>query len=69
MKKNDYRNIASYSELRVVRHENYRALRELKENLPSHAKDFLVALTPKALLNSILRYVSPFLTLYKQFCK
>lgn len=69
MKRIDYRNIASYGELRVARHENYRALKELKENLPSHTKELFVALTPKALLDSFVRYASPFLALYRQFCK
>ena len=69
MKRSDLCNIASYKELRMVRSENYRALKRKKNDMVLHAVAFAESLSPKALLGSFIQNISPLWSVYRYFCK
>ena len=69
MKRSDLCNIASYKELRIAKHKNYRALRGVKNDIALHADALAQALSPKALLEKMLGYISPLEALFRIFSK
>ncbi len=69
MKRGDYCNITSCRELRMVREENEKALKLLKDNVPGHCAALAESLSPKTLWNGVMRYVSPLLALYRRLFK
>ena len=69
MKRNDFYNIASYKELRVARNENNMAIKRIKCDIPRHSAVLVESLSPKALIENFMRYISPLLDLYGFFRK
>lgn len=69
MKRSDYRKIASYDELQRAQCENCKAIKELKKDFSLHGTLFFESLMPKALLGCFMHYLSPLISLYRQFCK
>ena len=69
MKKSDFCNISSYKELRVVRSENYRALKRKKSDMVLHGVALAESLSPGALLGSFIQNISPLWSVYRYFCK
>lgn len=69
MKRSDLCNIASYKELRIAKHENYRALRGVKNDIALHADALAQALSPKALLGKLLGSISSLEALCRIFSK
>lgn len=69
MKRSEYCNIASYKELRVVKRENYKALKRKKNELHVQAVELVTSLLPKALLEKMLGYISPLEALFRIFSK
>lgn len=69
MKRSDYCNIASYSELCTARNENYKAMKKLKVDMPRYGIAIVESLTPKSLWNGFMHYVSPLISLYRRFCQ
>ena len=69
MKRSDLCNIASYKELRIAKHENYRALRGVKNDIALHADELAQALSPKALLGKLLGSISSLEALCRIFSR
>lgn len=69
MKRSDLCNIASYKELRIAKLENYRALRCVGKEMLLHADELAESLSPKALLEKMLGYISPLEALCRIFSK
>ena len=69
MKRSDLCNIASYKELRIAKHENYRALRGVKNDIALHADELAQALSPKALLGKSLGSISSLEALCRIFSR
>ncbi len=69
MKRSEYCNIASYKELRVVKRENYKALKRKRNELRVQATQLAASLSPKALLEKMLGYISPLEALFRIFSK
>ena len=69
MKRSEYCNIASYKELRVVKRENYKALKRKRNELHVQATQLAASLSPKALLEKMLGYISPLEALFRIFSR
>ena len=69
MKRSDYCNISSFDELCMVQHENYRALKRVKEDMLSRGDALAESLSPAALLNEFMRSVSPLQAIFECFLK
>ena len=69
MKRTEYCNIASYKELCAVKRENYKALQRKRSELPTHAAALASSLSPKALMDKLLGYISPLRAVYSLFTK
>jgi hypothetical protein len=69
MKRSEYCNIASYKELRMVKRENYKALKRKRNELRVQATQLAASLSPKALLEKMLGYISPLEALFRIFSR
>ena len=69
MKRSEYCNIASYKELRVVKRENYKALKRKRNELHVQATQLAASISPKALLEKMLGYISPLEALFRIFSR
>ena len=69
MKRSEYCNIASYKELRMVKRENYKALKRKRNELRVQATQLAASLSPKALLGKLQSYISPLGALYRIFSR
>ncbi len=69
MKRSDFGRISSYNELRMARLLNGRALKKAGAELVEHGDILVGQLSPVSLVERLLRYATPLLSLYERFRK